>query len=546
MKTGRILGLFVLLTLTAFSSFAQEFTLTTTNANITSSRALIDLPGLSGNANAIIVATPLEGAKTLNPHPIGAWYYHDKWNIFNSDDAPLIPGLKYKVQVFLKPGANQFLHIITEENLGDEGSYLDHPALNNNPNAQVKILQNHAPDVRSSHVNQFEAKVAYNSASGKWYIANVNERLPRPNTDYNVVISSGGTGDSEDEPPPPPPWLSSANTTPMKVQPPANPAAVPPAVAQTTTQTTSQTPCRKETADQTVGKWGLQKKDDLAVADRTFPKAQYKMVLLKAQKVIELFKAANPEFKGIQASAQRGIRGNSYFPEGALPFRVDVGYTSYLCLGMDIGIVEKRGKIILHSGYGSTTVHFNSLRNVLDSVQEGKPLLTTEGEEIFQFEKQLGEFKGFTMIQPLVRDLENHEAVIITPDNRLPYKRVTREQFLRARIRNYQAQGGFASEIAGLTTAIGNMSPAERQAAAIVRDLSATPGRVKLFATEAAGGRHLVTIDKSFFDPKLPRDAIQLITIHWNWNDKDTPKVEAIRQFKQNFDFAALRQMLGK
>jgi hypothetical protein len=56
----------------------------------------------------------------------------------------------------------------------------------------------------------------------------------------------------------------------------------------------------------------------------------------------------------------------------------------------------------------------------------------------------------------------------------------------------------------------------------------------------------LVTIDKSFFNPKLPRDVIQLITVDWSWKDKDVPKAEAIRQFKQNFDFEALKQMLGK
>ena len=54
------------------------------------------------------------------------------------------------------------------------------------------------------------------------------------------------------------------------------------------------------------------------------------------------------------------------------------------------------------------------------------------------------------------------------------------------------------------------------------------------------------TIDKSFFNPKLPRETIQFITVRWNWNDTNSPKAEAIRQFKQNFDFEALKQILAK
>ena len=93
---------------------------------------------------------------------------------------------------------------------------------------------------------------------------------------------------------------------------------------------------------------------------------------------------------------------------------------------------------------------------------------------------------------------------------------------------------------------IANMSSSERQSPALVRDIIASPSRAKLFVAENEGGRHLVTIDKSFFNPKLSRETIQFITVHWNWNETDKPKVEVIRQFKQNFDFEALKQMIGK
>ena len=198
MKAKIILGLIMILALAVLSSYAQELTLTTTNANTVSSKSSIDLPGLTGNPLAIIVATPVGDTAALNPHPVGAWYYSGKWNIFNTDHAVMPIGSKYKVQFFLEPGPNQFLHLITQQNLGNEGSYIDNPALNNNPNAQLVILQNHAPDNRAGYyLNRFEAKTAYSSTTGKWYIANINGQPLNRNTAYNVVITSGGTVGSD-------------------------------------------------------------------------------------------------------------------------------------------------------------------------------------------------------------------------------------------------------------------------------------------------------------------------------------------------------------
>ena len=100
MKT-KIVGILIIsLVLAVASSSAQEFTLTTSPANIISSKASIDRPGLADNPQAIIVATPVEGTKTLNPHPIGAWYYNGKWNIFNTDHAVMPVNAKYKIREF--------------------------------------------------------------------------------------------------------------------------------------------------------------------------------------------------------------------------------------------------------------------------------------------------------------------------------------------------------------------------------------------------------------------------------------------------------------
>lgn len=186
----RILLLAILSGAIPLSSHAQqEFTLTTSAANITSAQALINLPDLNGNPGAIIVATPLGNTKLMNTHPQGVWYYSGKWYLFNTDFAPMLAGLTYKIRYFLTAGTNQFLHMVTQQNLGAEGSYIDNPLLNNKPNAQFAIFQNHSPDIRpGSWRNPNEAKTGYNASSGKWYITNVNGQPIQKGCAYNIAI----------------------------------------------------------------------------------------------------------------------------------------------------------------------------------------------------------------------------------------------------------------------------------------------------------------------------------------------------------------------
>ncbi len=193
MKIKFSLILLVLLTLTSVKSFAQEFVLTTTKANVSGNRAIIDLPGLNGNSDAIILITPLPSTQSLNPRTVGVFYNENKWEIFNLDQTAMPVGAKYKLEFVLKPTANQFLHIVTDQNIRGENSDIDNPALNNNPTAQFKISLNWSPSTRGGDYNRFETKIGYNTASGKWYIANINGKSMYRKWAYNILITSEGT-----------------------------------------------------------------------------------------------------------------------------------------------------------------------------------------------------------------------------------------------------------------------------------------------------------------------------------------------------------------
>lgn len=234
-----IVGLFLLITVGVINGYTQqEFTFTVTAANFAGIKASIDMPGLSGNPLAIIVATPVGDTELLNPHPVGAWYYADKWNLMNVDSGRMPLGAKYKIQFFTRPGPNQFLHLVTRQNIGAEGSYIDNPALNNNPNAQVKILQNHAPDVRSPYnLNRYEAVAAYSSAAGRWYIANTKGEALGAGSAFNVVVVSGspvGTNTT--------PNIGTNPTGPIATTAPGAPTTTNPGVSTPTTTPSGPTP----------------------------------------------------------------------------------------------------------------------------------------------------------------------------------------------------------------------------------------------------------------------------------------------------------------
>ncbi len=365
----------------------------------------------------------------------------------------------------------------------------------------------------------------------------------------------------------------------------------------------SQTPCTEADAHQKIGSWGKQTQDFLVNADPGFPKEQYKPVLAKAQKAIELLKQANPQPIGIQASAYRDITGRSYTTNGALRFGVKAQYMNYLCMSNTPDDPE-RGQIVINSETSTVVrVYFNSLGSLSSNENRslGKELTMVNGEIIYLSPRQTGELKGLSLL--FIPDLDSccrDEAIVITPDNRSPFKPVTREQFLQAlenshrrNIKKFQVKlqqsstedektiarmdsnnmltaqqkadikSGIAKramqleksvpqsikieegEIANIESAIVRMSPTERQMQAVI--VNQSDSLEKLFVSESEdGSSRLVTVDKSLFTPVLPRETIQFITVHWSWEPKDPAKAELIRQFKQNFDFEALRQMLGK
>ncbi len=178
----------------AISSNAQKlFTVTATKENnyCNSSCTTLDNADLNNNPGAIIWVTPvLRDGRNLNSHHIGVYYFENKWRIFNWDEMPMLPGAEFKVEYVISADQNHFKYVVNNDILQQDGSALiDHPALNNNPNAQFQYLLSWNPSEQRGTNNRNEVKTVYNPMAGKWAFSNLNKKSLYRGDAYNIIIS---------------------------------------------------------------------------------------------------------------------------------------------------------------------------------------------------------------------------------------------------------------------------------------------------------------------------------------------------------------------
>jgi hypothetical protein len=326
-----------------------------------------------------------------------------------------------------------------------------------------------------------------------------------------------------------------------------------------TARTPAQAPCTDEQARQKQGSLqpDTHEQSALNARSRVMPDP---VVLKKIAQTIALLKQALPDFKGVEGHYWHEIFDPSPSSH-TFRYEVTAAFLDLYCVPAKNQRPDVAGKVRLADETGTWIYFsFNSLGWLVNErVSLGKELRTTNGETIFLLPKENGEWKGHRLFLPLFNGQEA-EAIILTAPNHFPFKPVSREDFLQARekvaqgyLNEARAKVGLNSpaakeregQLEWITKLHAAMTPAELQSQAVVRDWNAMPPRGKLFVSEAEGGLRLVTVDHAYIDPTLTRSAVQLITVYWRWDDNPA-KSEVIRQFKNNFDFAALQGMLDR
>lgn len=173
---------------------SQIFTHDATAANITSNWTDINNPLPNGKPNAILLTTP-----NWNPpgqpgvyhnHTIGVWWHAlaGKWAVFNQDLDWFTAGPSFNVSGVAAANATEFVHDATAANIVGNWTVIDHPLLNNKPNAIAQATQNWNPGGSPGVYNDRHIGVWYTGSH--WAVFNQNLAAMPNGASFNISVSN--------------------------------------------------------------------------------------------------------------------------------------------------------------------------------------------------------------------------------------------------------------------------------------------------------------------------------------------------------------------
>ena len=137
------------------------------------------------------ISGPSEGAEEAptGDHNVGVWYAEEdqRWTIFNQDLAPMAQGTSFDVHVLSDEEA--FVHRATAENTAEDGTYLNDPLTNANPDVPLSVTQNWNPGgVVGGTYNDHPVGVRYDADVRQWVIFNEDGEEVPEGAAFNVTI----------------------------------------------------------------------------------------------------------------------------------------------------------------------------------------------------------------------------------------------------------------------------------------------------------------------------------------------------------------------
>jgi hypothetical protein len=337
-----------------------------------------------------------------------------------------------------------------------------------------------------------------------------------------------------------------------------------------------------------AGTW-KKESDDLAFPDKTFPKDQYKLVNERVDAMSDLFKEALPQRNGFEPRWSRGMRGNSYMANGALPYSLRTSYFGYYCN-------TNYKKILLGDETGTWAYvfvnHFNWFCDEVDSWDihgDGKKIT------IYKLPPKVGKWKDVTLYEPRAHG-KFSRAVVIGHEGKVPWFTLSQKEYLTGlktlleakkkqaldhhdsyeekakkstenilktstpeqaekfktqQEQNFKAnQKGrettekfFSEKLKPIDDYLASNSEETLRKPAILDPRSGIEGFTGTFGDEENGGIKLITIAGKYFNKDLPRHVPQFMILYWRWNEHPS-SLGFKQQFEENFPLERLRAMI--
>jgi Clostridial hydrophobic W/Secretion system C-terminal sorting domain/Ricin-type beta-trefoil lectin domain-like len=136
----------------------------------------------NSNSDALLFTTSDYGSGgPYHTKTTGVWYNGSQWTIYNQDLTPMPAGSKFNVLIS-EPSANAFMHTATSPT--GHITIINHPRLNNNPNARLLVTQNWGS---AGPYNPNPIGVYYTGTN--WAIFNQNFAAMPLNAKFNILLS---------------------------------------------------------------------------------------------------------------------------------------------------------------------------------------------------------------------------------------------------------------------------------------------------------------------------------------------------------------------
>lgn len=164
------------------------FVHTTSSSNLRGHVTVLDKSSLNGKPNKMLwVTQDLSGSS--NPHAIGVSYDNGKWQVYNEDFSSMPSGARFHVRV-AQAGESYFTHTTNFGNTLFNWTYLNHPLLNDQPDAQFLVTHNYSPG-GATFGNAFDSPVgvAFDEPTGLWMILTQDFGGMSYGVSFNVLIS---------------------------------------------------------------------------------------------------------------------------------------------------------------------------------------------------------------------------------------------------------------------------------------------------------------------------------------------------------------------
>ncbi|GHB52054.1 DUF7452 domain-containing protein [Persicitalea jodogahamensis] len=146
------------------------------------SAAYLNDPGLNNNPKAIVILT-FNASGASSPQPLALTYDSNRWAVINQNGSTLPVNSEYNIY-YTTPGDRAFSHTAAAGNTSGHVTTLDHPLLNDKPNARMM-----ATKVLRSGGTSNTSPIGVYYSGGRWRIFNQNTSRPMTaGTEFNVII----------------------------------------------------------------------------------------------------------------------------------------------------------------------------------------------------------------------------------------------------------------------------------------------------------------------------------------------------------------------